>query len=108
MQPDDDHETLLRRWWGEHRGIFHKIARSFAPGAADEADLIQEMLVQLWRSLAGYRSACQPSTWIYRVCFNTALSWKRGETRRLRNLVVMATPPEMIGEAPSPDEGKLS
>ena len=69
-------------WLAEHRGIVYKLARVYAPLPADEADLVQEMLVQLWRSLANYREQCRPSTWTYRVCLNTALTWHRGERRR--------------------------
>ena len=103
MSAEEEHEILLKDWWAEHRGIFHKIARSFAPLPEDEADLCQEMLVQLWRSLPNYRSACQPSTWIYRVCFNTALSWRRGEKRRLSHLLPVTLPEETAFVDPQPD-----
>jgi RNA polymerase sigma-70 factor (ECF subfamily) len=83
MQTASDHESLFTAWWREHRSIFFKIARSFTSSAADEDDLVQEMLMQLWRSLSAFNAQCQPSTWIYRVCLNTALTRKRGEKRRL-------------------------
>ena len=40
------------------------------------------MASQLWRSLPGFRGQCQPVTWVYRVCLNTALGWRRGSERR--------------------------
>ncbi len=83
MSSSHDNETLFIAWWRDHRGIFIKIARAFTSAAADEQDLVQEMLMQLWRSLPAFNAQCQPSTWIYRVCLNTALTWKRGEKRRL-------------------------
>jgi RNA polymerase sigma-70 factor (ECF subfamily) len=83
MQPDRD--RLFIDWTEAHRGIFFKIARAYAPEPADQADLVQGMLVQLWRTLANFRAQCQPSTWIYRVCLNTALTWRRDvHTRRER------------------------
>ena len=84
MSKDQDHEREQRftHWAGEHRGIFFKIARAYASTAGDQAELYQEMLVQLWRSLAGFRGQCGASTWIYRVCLNTALTWQRGERKR--------------------------
>ncbi len=87
MQPAPNHESLFTSWWHGHRSIFFKIARSFTSSAADEEDLVQEMLMQLWRSLPAFNAHCQPSTWIYRVCLNTALTWKRGEKRRLTRFI---------------------
>lgn len=77
-----DSTSRFDAWLAEHRGIVYKLARVYAPQWSDEADLVQEMLVQLWRSLANYREQCRPSTWTYRVCLNTALTWQRGERRR--------------------------
>jgi len=85
MQPDRD--RLFLAWIETHRGIFFKIARAYATEPADQADLVQDMLVQLWRSLANFRAQCQLSTWIYRVCLNTALTWRRGEHTRRKRVV---------------------
>jgi RNA polymerase sigma-70 factor (ECF subfamily) len=74
--PRDDRFTT---WLEEHRGIFLKIARAYAAASLDQADLLQEMQLQVWRSLASFRGQARPSTWIYRVCLNTALTWRRDE-----------------------------
>jgi RNA polymerase sigma-70 factor (ECF subfamily) len=82
MSSSAHRETLFKAWLQEHRGIVVKVARSFAPVPADGADLQQEMLLQLWTSLSSYVGDSKPSTWIYRVCLNTALTWRRGTLRR--------------------------
>jgi RNA polymerase sigma-70 factor, ECF subfamily len=82
MSSSAHRETLFKAWLQEHRGIVVKVARSFAPVPADGADLQQEMLLQLWTSLSSYAGQSKPSTWIYRVCLNTALTWRRGTLRR--------------------------
>jgi RNA polymerase sigma-70 factor, ECF subfamily len=82
MIPDRAREAQFQTWLKEHRGIFHRIARAYAATAEDQADLFQEMAGQLWRSLPGFRGQCQAVTWIYRVCLNTALGWRRGSARR--------------------------
>ncbi len=93
MSSDQEKERLLNRWLTEHQGIFHKIARSYTTAVTDEAELVQEMIVQLWRSLGSFREQCKPSTWIYRVCLNTALTWRRGVRRRQSVTVTVASPP---------------
>jgi RNA polymerase sigma-70 factor, ECF subfamily len=86
MSPPDKRESLFQAWLAEHRGIVVKVARSFAPVPADAADLQQEMLLQLWTSLSSFAGQAKPSTWIYRVCLNTALTWRRGTARRERHI----------------------
>ena len=83
MTPQPDRDTLFTAWWRDYRGLFFKVARAFTHTPSDQDDLVQEMLMQLWRSLRSFNAQCQPSTWIYRVCLNTALTWKRTEKRRL-------------------------
>lgn len=82
MSSSAQRETLFTAWLQEHQGIVSKVARSFAPMPADRADLQQEMLLQLWTSLSSYAGKAKSSTWIYRVCLNTALTWRRGLERR--------------------------
>ena len=81
-----EREAVFRTWWQEHRGIVVKVARSFAPADADGADLQQELWLQIWLSLPSFAGQAKPSTWIYRVCLNTALSWRRGNARRARHV----------------------
>jgi len=86
MKPTAAHEALFETWRQEHRGIVVKVARSFAPADADAADLQQELWLQIWLSLPAFAGQAKPSTWIYRVCLNTALSWRRGNARRERHV----------------------
>ncbi len=82
MSSSAAHELLFQKWLDEHQGIVAKVIRSFTQTPTDAADLRQEMLLQLWTSLASYAGQSKPSTWIYRVCLNTALTWRRTNTRR--------------------------
>lgn len=77
-----EQESLFRRWLADHAGLMWKVVRAFAVEPADQSDLLQEISLQLWRSLPAFRGKAKESTWIYRVAFNTALVWKRDEKRR--------------------------
>jgi RNA polymerase sigma-70 factor (ECF subfamily) len=94
----------LAGWLQEHRGIFMKVARSFARGDAEVAELQQEMLFQLWLSLRGFSGQAKPSTWIYRVCLNTALTWRRSTTRRERHFDEAASLEDLAAAGRSPAE----
>lgn len=79
---DKEQESLFRRWLNEHPGLMFKVVRSCAATPEDQDDLFQEILLQLWSSIPSFRGEAKETTWIYRVAFNTALVWRRGEKRR--------------------------
>jgi RNA polymerase sigma-70 factor (ECF subfamily) len=66
----------------EHKGIIYKIANSYCRNAEDRKDLIQEIIVQLWKSHGRYDERFKLSTWIYRIALNVAISAYRREKRR--------------------------
>jgi RNA polymerase sigma-70 factor (ECF subfamily) len=95
-----ERDTRFAAWLAEHRGISLKIARAYAANPQDQADLHQELLLQVWLSAATFRGQSKPSTWIYRVCLNTALTWRRDEKQYRSRLVAQETLPELpAGEA---------
>lgn len=65
-----------------HKGILYKVANSYCKDSEDRKDLIQEMMVQLWRSFENYTDQYKYSTWIYRIALNVAISFYRKENRR--------------------------
>jgi RNA polymerase sigma-70 factor (ECF subfamily) len=56
--------------------VLHHVANGFAAGA-DRHDLMQELLLAMWRAVPAFRGGAQPSTFVYRVAHNTALTWRR-------------------------------
>ncbi len=104
MRPSAAHESLFQSWWEEHRGIFVKVTRSFAHSEIEAGELQQEMLFQLWVSLPRYAGQAKPSTWIYRICLNTALTWRRGAQRRERRIEPEADITRMAADAATPAE----
>ncbi|SEW39853.1 RNA polymerase sigma factor [Chitinophaga arvensicola] len=81
MNPADKSERFLAVLQA-HKGIIYKIAHSYCHQAADRPDLIQEIMVQLWRSFENYNGAAAYSTWIYRIALNVAISFYRKDSRR--------------------------
>jgi RNA polymerase sigma factor (sigma-70 family) len=104
MTPADTTETLFTQWLRDHRGILVKVSRSFTREPADQSDLLQEMMFQLWQSLPRFRGGAKPSTWIYRVCLNTASRWRRTEGRRERHLEPDADLTQLAVDTASPAE----
>ncbi len=70
-------ERNYPRWFG--------IARAYARDA-DRDDLLQEILLQEWKSLPRFAEQSHIDTWAYRVALNTALAWDRSNKNRHRRL----------------------
>ncbi len=102
MRPTPDLEAQFRTWLEEHGGILVKVTRSYARSPADEEDLRQELMLQVWTSMRAYAGQAKPSTWIYRVCLNTALTWNRGAARRERRIEPVAEIGSFAASATSP------
>ena len=67
-----------------NKGILYKVANSYCRNIEDRKDLIQEIILQLWKSFDNYNEAYKYSTWIYRISLNVAISFFRKENSRQR------------------------
>ena len=70
-----------------HKRILYKVAYTYCRDRDDRQDLVQEMLIQVWRSLPRFDRRVKFSTWMYRIAVNVAISHYRNEGRRIRNTV---------------------
>jgi RNA polymerase sigma-70 factor (ECF subfamily) len=77
-----EREAIFRRWFEEHLGLMLKVVRGRTATPQDQDDLLQDILLQVWSSIPSFRQEAKETTWIYRVAFNTAMAWSRGERRR--------------------------
>ena len=69
----------------KHQRILFKVAYVYCRDRDDRQDLVQEMLIQCWRSYERFDERVQFSTWMYRIAVNVAISHYRSEGRRIRD-----------------------
>src|SRR5690554_1924031 len=67
-----------------NKGILFKVANSYCRNVEDRKDLVQEIILQLWKSFDNYNEIFKLSTWIYRISLNVAISFYRKEKSRKR------------------------
>ena len=66
----------------QHKGILFKVARTYCTHEDDRQDLIQEMMIQIWKSIHKYDKQFKISTWLYRISLNVAISFYRRTSSR--------------------------
>ncbi len=83
-----------------YRTYRHDVARNLhrvlGPGRGDLDDVLQEVFIEVFKSIARFRGDSKISTWLYRVCVNVALQRLR-KRRRLAE-VTSAEGPELRDE----------
>ena len=76
VDPSSEREETFASLLRTNRRRLQAIARTYARGETEQ-DLLQEILLQLWRSLDGFAGRSSLDTWVYRVALNTAIVWLR-------------------------------
>jgi len=66
----------------QNKGIIYKIANSFKKDENDKKDLVQEIILQLWRAFPSFDDRSKLSTWMYRVALNVGISSYRKEKKK--------------------------
>ena len=95
--------AAFRQLFREHRVAVTRLVHRMTGGSPDLEDLVQEVFVQVHKSLGGFRREAQVGTWIYRIAVNVVLMHRRAQRSRLTSLPV---PLEAVSvnEAEQPDE----
>ena len=67
----------------EHRSTIYTVCYMFSNNQDEVADLFQEVLINLWKSLPSFEGRSQMRSWIYRVALNVCVSLDRKRKKLL-------------------------
>lgn len=81
MMTEKKQKYIFKKWLVEHQALLFKVVRTYAFTPADRDDLFQEISIQVWKSIPGFREDSAVTTWLYRVSLNTAIKWTRKEQK---------------------------
>ncbi len=92
--------TLFQR----HRGDVARLVYRMLNAPSDLEDVVQEVFVQVYRSLKDFRGQAKLSTWIHRVTVNVVLMHRR--SAKSRPVLTEEAPGDLVpdAEATLPDE----
>lgn len=74
-----------------------KLCYHFATDISELKDLRQEVLLNVWLGWGKFRMQSKLSTWIYRVCFNTCITYQR-KNRQRKNEIPLPSVLEIADE----------
>ena len=78
---EKEQKQIFEDWLSQHKGLIFKIVRAYAFTVADQDDLFQEIIIQVWHSIPAFRKESAVTTWLYRVSLNTAIKWTKKERK---------------------------
>ena len=78
----DSKQAAFEKVINQHIRLIYKVAGNYFFDDESRADVAQEIILQLWRSFDRYDDRFAPSTWIYKVALNTAISFVRKASSR--------------------------
>src|SRR5215510_2092269 len=87
MMPSETVPAKFENLLAQHGGIDRKVAFAYARNESDRRDLMQDILLQLWKAYPRYSPERPFSTWMYRVALNVSISFLRKNTRAWRETV---------------------
>lgn len=96
--------SAFRTLFQRHRGDVARLVYRMLNAPADLEDVVQEVFVQVFRSLKDFRGQAKLSTWIHRVTVNVVLMHRR--SAKSRPVLTEEAPGDLVADADSalPDE----
>jgi len=96
-------EALFEKAAAEFAAPLARLARAHEADAHLQQDLLQEIHIALWRSLAAFGGRCSLRTWVYRVAHNVAATHMLRNRRRQTHRLTTLDEIELAGETPDVD-----
>jgi RNA polymerase sigma-70 factor (ECF subfamily) len=96
-------DELYEQTAAEFGAALARLARGYESDPEKRRDLLQEIHLALWRSLAGFGGLCSLRTWVYRVAHNTATSYAIAQRRARPQLLLSLEDVEPLHVPPHSD-----
>jgi RNA polymerase sigma-70 factor (ECF subfamily) len=80
MNKEEEFVNLIH----QNQGLIYKITSIYSRDRYEQDDLYQEIVYQTWKSFDNFKKAAKPSTWLYRVGMNTAITHMNRSKKQLQ------------------------
>ncbi|HJD10465.1 sigma-70 family RNA polymerase sigma factor [Bacteroides gallinaceum] len=82
-------DTTFAQMVKEHKNTIYTVCFMFSKDSDEVSDLFQEVLINLWKGYSSFRHLSSMDTWIWKVSFNTCISYERKKKKRAALPLVM-------------------
>jgi RNA polymerase sigma-70 factor (ECF subfamily) len=96
-ETEKEFEELIRTY----NALLWKVCRIYAYTEADQQDLFQEIIIQVWKAFPNFKGDAKISTWLYRIAINTAISG----LRKKKDFITSIDPAELPANISDPNTG---
>ena len=93
---DSDIEKAFIELIRNNERLIYKVCSMYISDEFPIADLYQEVVYNLWKSLPKFRHECSESTWMYRIALNTCITGMRKELRRPKHVPILELKEKLI------------
>lgn len=103
MKREDEFIQLIQ----ENQALIYKIATIYTRDREEQQDLYQEVVYQTWKSFDQFKKAAKPSTWLYRVGMNTAITHLNRSKKRVAAVPMEGMEFDLMDETDSQKEEQI-
>lgn len=82
-------EHLFLKVLEQNQQKLFRICSVYSKNSEDTKDLLQEVLIQIWKSMPSFESKSSIETWIYRITLNTCLRFRSNHIKKQERFVFM-------------------
>ena len=75
-------DTTFAQMVREHKSTIYTVCFMFSKDSDEVSDLFQEILINLWKGYESFQNRSSVNTWIWKVSFNTCISYERKKQKR--------------------------
>ena len=101
------HAANFQQLVGEQMPRIRRVALAWCRDAVAREDLVQEILLQLWRSHGRCDSARPFAHWVQRIASNVAISFVRSDRRQRRGTMPAEVAELAVAPGPEPSDDVL-
>ncbi len=78
-----EQERLFIEVYHSHKDKIYRLCMGFVREKALADDLFQEILIKIWSHIGSFRRQSEISTWVYRIAYNTAITFSAKEKKNM-------------------------
>jgi RNA polymerase sigma-70 factor (ECF subfamily) len=89
--------------YNQHKTMVARLVRNVAGQRSDLEDIVQEVFLQVHRSIASFQGDSKFTTWLYRLTVNVALQYVKAKRHRTVPYLPIESRRDLSTDEPSPE-----